>query len=157
MGLEAGWNCHISLLSEEDSKPLVENASLTELANGHPSRHSSDATKDKESHLKSNLKSITEISLHSRSQSAPSLVNLSSSQVRFDVNESKMISDNVLEEVYINDQETRHVFSDIDMPSEDDYLISNKDSDGESRHASSYLTENTEDSITGVLDNRVGS
>ena len=28
--------------------------------------------------------------------------------------------------------------------------------DGESRIASSYVTENTEDSLTGALDNRVG-
>lgn len=157
MGLEAGWNCHISLQSDDNFKPLESSQSQTELVNRfsrHSSRHSSDAAKDKPTNLKSSIKSKTVISLQSRSQSAPSIVNLSSSQVRFDVNDAKMVDENVLEEVCINGKE--NVFCEIDMNDENDYLISNKDSDGESRHASSYLTENTEDSITGVLDNRVG-
>ena len=155
MGLEAGWNCHISLLSDKDFKcPSLENAvSQSELASRfsrHSSRHSSDATKDKNF---SKLKSICFDKLQSRSRSAPSIVNLSSSQVRFEVSDAVMISKGILDETCIDGKQ--ELLHDMDYQEENECFISNKDSDGESRHASSYLTENTEDSITGALDNRV--
>ena len=38
---------------------------------------------------------------------------------------------------------------------EEDLVVDSDD--GESKKASSYVTENTEDSLTGVLDNRVSN
>jgi len=104
MGLEAGWNCHISLLSDKDFKcPSLENAvSQSELASRfsrHSSRHSSDATKDKNF---SKLKSICFDKLQSRSRSAPSIFNLSSSQVRFEVSDAIMISEGILDEACVD-------------------------------------------------------
>ncbi|XP_063445351.1 transmembrane protein 94-like [Mytilus trossulus] len=153
MGLEAGWNCHISLLSEQETKSPLETAtSQTEIAKGfsrHSSRHSSDVAKDKSfTSLKAKYSK-----LQLRSQSAPSIVNLSSSQVRFEMNEAVTISENgILDEVSIDGKQK--LLYGIECQEDSDYCLSNKDSDGESRHASSYLTENTEDSITGPLDNR---
>jgi hypothetical protein len=73
--------------------------------------------------------------------------------VRFEVSDAVMISKGILDETCVDGKQ--ELLHDMDYQEENECFISNKDSDGESRHASSYLTENTEDSITGALDNRV--
>ena len=87
MGLEAGWNCHISLQSDKHIKAdlhgmgtssqmdVMNIKSVSQVS----SRHSSD---EKDGHLLNNFTQSFD-SVQSRSQSAPSVVNLDSSQVRF--------------------------------------------------------------------------
>lgn len=183
MGLEAGWNCHISLLSDDVCKADLNpgsgsTISQTDLHRGsrYSSRHSSEtAQKDIVSNAQIKFKKQYDF-LKNRSQSAPSIVNLDPSQVRFEMKVSsscittrtkKKRSDDSHESTPLTFEEDL-VFSDhesnLPMYSREkghnDSLINSDIMDNMtdigSRHTSSYITENTEDSLTGALDNRVG-
>ena len=106
------------------------------------------------------------------SRSAPSIVNLGSSQVKFEkkvkativsprkvrrheANEYRSAS---AEEVMLLNHDSKlgsHLPQSVEsvIEIEEDLVVDSDD--GESKIASSYVTENTEDSLTGVLDNRV--
>ena len=180
MGLEAGWNCHISLRSDlgMGTAPTSASVSQVELSNRYSSRHSSD-TAAREANACARLCQSQE-SIRSRSHSAPSIVNLDSSQVRFqmsDVNNGKQrqrfLSEHHCEPLIpvptdsqnhagssppeIFDNETTPL-NNYDEEREEilkSYEWTNQNSDNmgsASRNASSYLTD---DSLTGALDNRV--
>ena len=106
------------------------------------------------------------------SRSAPSIVNLGSSQVKFEKKvkatlvsprkvrrqDSNEYSVTCLEEVTLLNHDSKvdgHAdpHSECVIEFEEDLNVDSDD--GESRIASSYVTENTEDSLTGALDNRV--
>lgn len=108
------------------------------------------------------------------SRSAPSIVNLGSSQVKFEKKvkatlvsprkirrqEANEYTATCSEEVMLLNQNDKvdtgaEPHSEIVIEFEEDLNVDSDD--GESRIASSYMTENTEDSLTGALDNRVSS
>lgn len=99
MGLEAGWNCHISLASpiksEELSVPGTSQGELSHRTSKYSSRHSND-TIGRESHAwNTKMKQQQQQqhhhphpavgeSLHTRCYSAPSVINLDMCLVKFD-------------------------------------------------------------------------
>lgn len=177
MGLEAGWNCHISLRSDlgVGTAPTSASVSQMELSNRYSSRHSSD-TAARETNACARLFQSQE-SIRSRSHSAPSVVNLDSSQVRFqmsDVNNGKQrqrfLSEHHCEPLVPTDSQNHGSSSPpesivnentpLNYEEEGEVILksyewTNQNSDNmgsASRNASSYLTD---DSLTGALDNRV--
>ncbi|KAK3089400.1 hypothetical protein FSP39_003342 [Pinctada imbricata] len=185
MGLEAGWNCHISLKSDlkldSNIDPVSASVSQPELSrqlSEHSSRNSSvTATKDT-ALIMAKVAARSQESLKSRSQSAPSVVNLELSQVRFQTQESttsdssnqknsprqRFNSEHCQGQVKMGLQEINFCDSEPFVgettPLKTDcfnvnteWTSSNTDNvmEGESRHTSSYFTE---DSLTGALDNR---
>ncbi|XP_062605012.1 transmembrane protein 94-like isoform X2 [Saccostrea cucullata] len=174
MGLEAGWNCHISLRSDlgMGTAPTSASVSQVELSNRYSSRHSSD-TAAKETNACARLFQSQE-SIRSRSYSAPSIVNLDSSQVRFQMSDNgtskprqRFLSEHQCEPMIPTDSQNQgspEIFESETTPlnyeREGEEIIlksyewTNQTSDNMgsgSRNASSYLTE---DSLTGALDNR---
>lgn len=176
MGLEAGWNCHISLRSDlgVGTAPTSTSVSQMELSNRYSSRHSSD-TAARETNACARLCQSQE-SIRSRSYSAPSIVNLDSSQVRFqmsDVNNGqqrqRFLSEHHCEplvptnsqnhgsssppESFVNENTPLNYEEEGEVILKS-YEWTNQNSDNmgsASRNASSYLTD---DSLTGALDNR---
>ncbi|XP_060605817.1 transmembrane protein 94-like [Ruditapes philippinarum] len=170
MGLEAGWNCHISLRSEEQYLSAMSANISGHDASQHASRRSTVSIPKGEKPVMSKIsRKISQqmSNKESRSQSAPSIVNLGSSQVKFEtqvktaivsprkVKADMMIDAQVMEEVLLLHDEQLHYgddlnVSDIEMDGEDHSAwMSEEDL---SRQASSYITENTEDSL--AFDNR---
>ncbi|XP_061182038.1 transmembrane protein 94-like [Saccostrea echinata] len=174
MGLEAGWNCHISLRSDlgMGTAPTSASVSQVELSNRYSSRHSSD-TAAKETNACARLFQSQE-SIRSRSYSAPSIVNLDSSQVRFQMSDNgnnkqrqRFLSEHQCEPIVPTDTQNQgspEIFESETTPlnyeGEGEEIIlksyewTNQTSDNMgsgSRNASSYLTD---DSLTGALDNR---
>ncbi|XP_056019199.1 transmembrane protein 94-like isoform X2 [Ostrea edulis] len=174
MGLEAGWNCHISLRSDlgVGTAPTSASVSQVELYNRYSSRHSSD-TAAKETNACARL-CQSQDSIRSRSHSAPSIVNLDSSQVRFQMSDvgngksrQRFLSEHDCETGMPTDNQNQEsppeIFGNETTPLnyEGDgeiilksYEWTNQNSDNMgsgSRNASSYLTD---DSLTGALDNR---
>ena len=131
------------------------------------SRHPSDSKQKENNHLFEN-RSGTGVDV---SRSAPSIINLGSSQVKFEkkvkatlVSPRKVRRQDVNKEYTVSCQEEvtllnhegdidKEPFSECVIEFEEDLNVDSDD--GESRIASSYVTENTEDSLTGALDNRV--
>lgn len=173
MGLEAGWNCHISMLPDPAQKVDAVASSQGDLPHRmsrYSSRNSSDAVAKDTNMASSNYKHSQD-SMHSRCQSAPSIVNLDSSQVRFEMTTDTSSSEPRSPRVCIGER-TPLTDGDGEEAEEEEALFTNTEftksnssqcntnqdidniTDIESRHASSYFTENT-DSLTGTLDNRV--
>ncbi|XP_060071400.1 transmembrane protein 94-like [Ylistrum balloti] len=169
MGLEAGWNCHISMLSDPALKGETAASSAADLPHRmsrYSSRNSSD-TVAKDTNMVSSTYKHSQDSMHSRCQSAPSIVNLNSSQVRFEMTTDTSSSEPRSPRVYIGERtplttdgedEEEVLFTNTELSkSYSSQCNTNQDLDNitdiESRHASSYFTENT-DSLTGALDNR---
>ena len=92
MGLEAGWNCHISLLSEGH----VEDVGSKGVTGSHPdlstSRHSADSLTLHRSSVgdKGGAAAAGQGEATERRSSAPGAVNLDSSQVKFEEHAAAM-------------------------------------------------------------------
>ncbi|XP_052785861.1 transmembrane protein 94-like isoform X1 [Mya arenaria] len=167
MGLEAGWNCHISLRSERQYLSATSaNVSVHEVpqdemqsqtCSGNPvSRNKDTAAGDTEDSLQASQRKI--------STSAPSVVHLGSSQVKFEPKvQTAIVSPRRLRREAAEDYHTATTEEILLLNTkqgeyEDEALLSGGEYSwmGEeeelSRHASSYITENTEDSL--AFDNR---
>ena len=132
------------------------------------SRHPSDSKQKENNHLFENHHSGAAIDI---SRSAPSIINLGSSQVKFEKKvKATLVSPRKVRRQDIHNDYTVACHEEVTLLNHDrdmdkelhtECVIEfeedlNVDSDdGESRIASSYVTENTEDSLTGALDNRV--
>ncbi|XP_045214295.2 transmembrane protein 94-like isoform X2 [Mercenaria mercenaria] len=170
MGLEAGWNCHISLRSEEQYLSAMSANTSGPDTSQHPSRRSTVSFPKGDKPVLSKLaKKISQQKKQkeNRSQSAPSIVNLGASQVKFEtqvktaivsprkVKTEAGIDIQAREEVLLLQYEELQVqghldVSDIEIDGEDQPAwLSDEDL---SRQTSSYITENTEDSL--AFDNR---
>ncbi|KAL3876613.1 hypothetical protein ACJMK2_034434 [Sinanodonta woodiana] len=176
MGLEAGWNCHISLLSDNRTQFSSTSAntsgrvSQVELSNRsnprYSSRRSTDSCPVREYTPMISKSSSVYMPIKSRSYSAPSIVNLDSALVKFEsIVKTTILSNRSSckpgpEEEPEEEEEERVPLVGVEERVEEQHEThyvddANFDSDdGESRHTSSYFTENTEDSFTGGLDNR---
>ena len=101
----------------------------------------------------------------SRSQSAPSIVHLASSQVKFEKKvKTALVSPRKVKKDSSGHSNTDEELTPLQQKTDENEVVFDYDltdyptwgSDEElSRQASSYITENTDDSLTGVLDNRV--
>lgn len=203
MGLEAGWNCHISLLNDDSS--------FNEGLGSGPgsfiqSRRSADTTSQDLMELQQNMdRRMSEDMMASRSQSAPCVITMDEVQVKFNVKAAAEEDDNEDSgAVHLTDDgvdyRVRHASDKSeDSDAEDkegscllkkekgskdngkeDERIGEKhklmsssvetslsssgdlsssedeqDRQSDSRYTSSYVTEGTDDSLTGALDNRV--
>ncbi|KAK6187158.1 hypothetical protein SNE40_005244 [Patella caerulea] len=159
MGLEAGWNCHISLLSNSSEK-LDSNTSGSDYHTDTPqkpsrrtSQHSVDGCHTRTSDTKSPNAQDLNLFPNARSYSAPSLINIDSSQVKFLDQPSDIVSRSPSGTIASDSHE-----NDVLLCDPDGWQSSDEDEGNEyqsdSRYTSSYVTENTEDSLTGALDNR---
>lgn len=186
MGLEAGWNCHISLRSKKSKKSSsrpdsVIQGDLSHHASHHSSHHSTNTVgRENNVFLSKQKHSITS---QQRSYSAPSVVNLDASQVKFEVKVMKanhgrgssftnIEADMDVEKDCLIISDKAECNSDIiprlmdheaELQNECDLPIDWLEDSGEdivdmeSHHTSSYVTENT-DSFRDVLDdNRVST
>ncbi|XP_048256879.1 transmembrane protein 94-like [Haliotis rufescens] len=187
MGLEAGWNCHISLMSHDNFKlegnmsgpESVCHGDVSQRPSHHSSRHSTDDLgRDTAGNVTSKAQSATD-AVCSRSFSAPSIINLEETQVKFDVDNISIKEDQCT--VTIKENSPVVVSGDKELDEEEEeeegegegesqrlmspkrqrgWSSSDDDAEGEtdfqsdSRYTSSYVTDNTDDSLTGALDNR---
>lgn len=174
MGLEAGWNCHISLRSEEQYQSATSGHMLLgrESPQTEPftrtSRFSRQSTGSSSKEHKPLLPEYSQPSQTGRWKSAPSIVHLGSSQVKFETKVKTAIvspvkvkkegeeerfrnPDEILLMHYVGSEDHEDFYtSDIEMDGEDhSHWASEEDL---SRQTSSYITENTEDSL--AFDNR---
>ncbi|XP_064610858.1 transmembrane protein 94-like isoform X2 [Liolophura sinensis] len=167
MGLEAGWNCHISLLPSDgevyqSSSPLISPGDMSHLTSKYSSRHSTD-TLNKDTHPMVKLK---EDSVHSiaKSYSAPSLINMETTQVKFCVVDQITTNGEAEDkwqevgEDHPHHDETLSLISShervVKTPQEVSISDDDQDHQSDSHHTSSFVTVNTEDSLTAMLDNR---
>ncbi|KAL4241053.1 hypothetical protein ACF0H5_001831 [Mactra antiquata] len=177
MGLEAGWNCHISLRSEEQylsgtsANVSMRETSQVDLSHRMSSRQSTVSVAKGDKPVLSKIVNKLRKPVKSRSFSAPSIVNLGSSQVKFESHvQTAIVSPRKLKpSENVDDVET--------LSQEDSYLLQFQEFQGNkifnfeqqddddindpstwvseedlSRQTSSYITENTEDSLE--FDNR---
>ncbi|XP_029633294.1 transmembrane protein 94 isoform X2 [Octopus sinensis] len=186
MGLEAGWNCHISLASplksEEIFMPGTSQGELSHRTSKYSSRVSND-TIGRDSHgLNTKLKHYQQqqnlpfkqnlgSGMHSRSFSAPSVINLDMYLVKFDDSSSTIQTncdttfctnpefqkemENVEKDSLLRDplNDSGELLTSQTSASSDEYN-SEDDHCSESHLTSSCVTDNTEFSLPGVLDNR---
>ena len=96
MGLEAGWNCHISLLSEKDTKkasnypsqPDLSQSSNSNRASRYSNRHSTESIHTRVNAAQPRARQNPDLN-RCRRYSAPGAINTEAPQVKF---ESKEIS-----------------------------------------------------------------
>ena len=197
MGLEAGWNCHISLLNDEISLNEGPGSGPGSYVQG---RRSAESASQDHLDLQGNAeRKLSEEVTASRSHSAPCVIAVDEvQQVKFSVHSPEEIGngENVNSTVdkvqprprrpssrstgsTVKSKFTSHSRSDRSEREDEEEeegvressrLLSSSTStlsscssstDGElghqsdSRYTSSYVTEYTDDSLTGALDNRV--
>lgn len=178
--MEAGWNCHISLRSKNPKRSTSRPGSIIQGdLSHHASHHSSHHSTNTVGHENQILKPNHSITSQQRSYSAPSVVNLDASQVKFEVKVTKAscghgsLFTNVDADMGIekdclivsdkadcnSDIIPKTVEPEVEQQNECDLPIDWLEDAGdmESHHTSSYITENT-DSFRDVLDdNTVGT
>lgn len=104
MGLESGWNCHISLLSEHDVESKEEGEELT----NRRTNKSSMSLVNKEEYTALNAATRN---VHCLSISAPSAINVEMTQVKFE------------DEIFLHsltDDDSRSDNSDTDLLKDED-------------------------------------